>query len=154
MTSAPPTSSAQSAPGESPFFSASDAARDLTILARQFAAAFTTFAGSTSPGTDASRIGFATASRVLGEWAQAFAALVPESVLLAPARAEGAEAPFVPEASPLAMLGALDRALARISARATSVADGALLRAVAHARVDLAELRADLAPLEGSRPGV
>jgi hypothetical protein len=128
--------------------SASDTARELTLLARCFGAAFTSFAEQSQHGPPAARVGFATASRVLGEHAQAFAALVPESVLLAPARADGATALLPAGASTDAVLEGLDRSLTALQARATPVADGAVLRAASRARADLAHLGASLRSLE------
>lgn len=148
MALASPSSSSPSAAVGASFLAASDAARELTFLARRFAAAFEWFASRATLGPSGLRIRSATASRVLGEHAQAFAALVPESVLLAPARAEGAAAELAPEASAGAVLESLQRAITEISGRATPMADGALLRAVGRARVDVSDLRTTFASLE------
>lgn len=134
--------------GQTTFFSASDAARELTVLARRFTAGFEFFAASAADATTGSRIGLSTGSRMLGEHAQVFVSLIPESVLLAPARALGAAIALVPAASPAGVLDSLDRALGELAARATPVADGAMLRAVAHASADLAVLGATVRALE------
>ena len=144
-------SSSSSSPPEVagvPFLSASDAARELTVLARRFAAAFEWFASRATVGPSELRVRFATASRVLGEHAQTFAALVPESALLALARADGAAAELAPHASSGAVLESLHRAITEISGLATPIADGALVRAVGSALVDVADLRLAVASLE------
>lgn len=148
MVLASPSSSSPSEVAGGSFLSASDAARELTVLARRFAAAFEWFAARATVGPSESRVRSATASRVLGEHAQAFAALVPESVLLAPARADGAAAVLAPHASSGAVLESLHRAITEISGRATPIADGALVRAVGPALVDVTDLRSTFASLE------
>ena len=90
---------------------------------------------------------------MLGEHAQVFVSLIPESVLLAPARALGAAIALVPAESPAGVLDSLDRALGELAARATPVADGAMLRAVAHASADLAVLGATVRALEAPPSG-
>jgi hypothetical protein len=85
-------------------------------------------------------VALAAASRLLGAHAQALAALVPESVLLADARAAGERDPLVLPEAPEALLAALDAALAEVLARTTPVADGALARVGATVRAELAGL--------------
>ena len=126
-----------------------DAARELTSLARCFAAAFASFAGLSTAGPVARRTALVVASRVLGEHAQGVLGLVPESVLLADARAAGAAAPIDLPADPVAALDELDRVVAALAARATPVADGAFLRFAAHVRADLATARRALVVADG-----
>jgi hypothetical protein len=137
-----------------PFLSAHDSARLLTELARRFASEFEAFGARAEHGPPAARVQFATTGRVLGEHAQALAALVPESVLLADARAEGAAVALAQVDAPLDALEELDRALAGVARRATPVADGALLRAAARARADLGDLVRAIRALEAADPGV
>ncbi len=140
MTDAPAATSA--------FLAATEVATELTHLARVFERGFAMLgARGATPAAlpSAERVVVATASRVLGEHAAAFAALVPESVLLDAARAAGAARPVDLPPDPAALLGALDASVASLVARAGPVADGALLRHGARARSELAELRAELA---------
>ena len=128
-------------PVDPPALTAAEATFEITLLARRFASAFAAFA---HPGSDAP-VGLvaalATASRVLGEHAQTLVALVPESVLLADARAAGAAVPIEGAAEPLGELAALGRALDALVRRARPVADGALLRLATHVGADLAALQ-------------
>ncbi len=136
-----------------PTLTAAQAAEELTRLARTFAQAFHGFGASGLPDAGrsaAERLTGDRAARLLGEHAAAFAALVPESVLLAPARAAGERGvPELPDDLGAA-LGALDAAVAALTSRAGVVADGALRRVAAHVRADLALLLADL---DGMRRG-
>jgi hypothetical protein len=74
----------------------------------------------------------------------ALADLVPESVLLAPARAAGGATPLALPDRPTEIVAVLDRSLGALAARATSTADGALVRVAARLRADLALLAADV----------
>ncbi len=128
----------------SPFLTAHDSAERLTRLARAFSQLFTTLGVPHAELPAASRVARARVSRVLGEHAQVLAALVPESVLLADARAAGARSPLPLPADPAGALRALDRELAALLERSSPVADGALRRLGTRFRSELADLTRDL----------
>ena len=131
-----------SPPTDPPALTAADTASELTGLARRFTAAFESFArwSTIEPGARRRRVR-STASRILGAHAAEFAALVPESVLLADARRAGAAEPIGGAVDARTVLEELDRTIAEIAARATPSADGAFLRCAMHARADLAAIR-------------
>jgi hypothetical protein len=123
---------------------AAEAAEDLTRLSRSFERAFARFGAPGERRSPAERLAHDRSARRLGEHAAAFAALVPESVLLAPARAAGETgAADLPDDLRAALL-VLDGAVDAIAARAGRVADGALRRLAGHVRADLAGLIADI----------
>lgn len=129
-----------------PPLTARDAACELTRLAAAFAAGFAQLADAAATASSpARRVALATASRRLGVHAQDLAALVPESVLLASARAAGEADPLERPADAGELLSALDAALGAILLRATPLADGALVRAGTAMRAELAALAAGLA---------
>lgn len=108
------------------------------------AVAFETIAVSSASAHGARRIALASASRVLGEYAQLVVALVPESVLLADARALGAAAANDYPRDAEALVVALERDLAAVVAPASAVADAALLRLVPQVASGLAAARRSL----------
>ncbi len=126
-----------------PPLTAADAATELTRLAGAFAEAFTALASAAAaPGAaPGRRLALAEASRLVGAHALALAALVPESVLLADARAAGVVAPLALPDDPGALLAALDDALGAVCRRATPVADAAFVRVAAAVAHDLGALR-------------
>lgn len=133
---------------------ARDAATALTRLAGAFADGFGRLADAApAGGPPARRVALAAASRLLGAHAQALAALVPESVLLADARAAGERDPLVLPEAPEALLAALDAALAEVLARTTPVAYGALARVGATVRAELAGLLEAVAAAGAAPPG-
>jgi hypothetical protein len=128
-----------------PFLGAVDAATELTHLAQAFEHGFRVLGDPAAAGeAPARRIALATASRVLGEHAAGFAALVPESVLLADARAAGAARPVELPGDARGLVEALDLLVASLADRAAPVADGALRRHAARVRSDLAAIVRDL----------
>lgn len=112
------------------FLTAVDAATELGVLARHFAAAFDSFARLSAdrerPAAD--RVWLATFSRLCGQCAQTLADLVPESVLLADARAAAESAPVVLPEDPHEALDALIDQLKGLIARADPVANAPVLR--------------------------
>ena len=130
-----------SPPTDPPALTAADTAREFTGLARRFTSAFASFGRWSTTEPAPRRRVLSTASRILGAHAAEFAALVPESVLLADARDAGAAEPIGGAVDARTVLEELDRTIAEIAARATPSADGAFLRCAAHARADLAAIR-------------
>lgn len=131
-----------SSPTDPPALTAADTAREFTGLARRFTSAFESFAqwSTIEPEARRRRV-HSTASRILGAHAAAFAALIPESVLLADGRAAGAAEPIPDAVDATTLLEELDRTIAEMATRATPSADGAFLRCAMHARADLAAIR-------------
>ena len=131
-----------SKPIDPPALTAAGTAREFIGLARRFTLAFESFArwSTIEPGARRRRVR-STASRILGAHAAEFAALVPESVLLADARAAGAAEPIGEAVDARTVLDELDRTIAEMATRATPSADGAFLRCAMHARADLAAIR-------------
>ena len=130
-----------SKPIDPPALTAAGTAREFIALARRFTLAFESFARWSTTEPAARRRVLSTASRVLGGHAAEFAALVPESVLLADARAAGAAEPIGEAVDARTVLDELDRTIAEMATRATPSADGAFLRCAMHARADLAAIR-------------
>ncbi len=127
-------------PTDQPALTAADTAREFTGVARRFTLACEMFARWSATEPAARRRVRSTASRILGAHAAEFAALVPESVLLADARAAGVAEPIVEAVDARTVLEELDRTIAEMATRATPSADGAFLRCAMHARADLAAI--------------
>jgi len=130
-----------------------DAARGYTELARRCEALFATL-GRLAPqlGSDAATVAVATLARRLGRHSAAWAALVPESVLLEDARASAQEAPPVGDGidAALAAVDALRVDLERFLTRSSDVADA---DARALARAVLGDIDASWAELRPSTTG-
>jgi len=127
-----------------PWLTAAEAAFALSRLGEGLAAAFETIAVSSASAYGVRRVALASRSRVLGEHAQSVVTLVPESVLLADARALGSVAANDYPRDAEALVVALERDLATISAQASEVADAALLRLIPQVASDLAAARRSL----------
>jgi hypothetical protein len=123
------------------FWSQRDAAREYTRLAHACEALFAAL-GSLAPrlAEPAAANAAATLARRLGEAAPQWSALVPESVLLGDARAEGALEPIVVDAEPAPVveaLGALSRDLHALLDVTTEVADASARRLAARLVADV-----------------
>jgi hypothetical protein len=126
------------------FLTAAGAAEELTRLACSFERASSRFGAPGAGRTPAERLTHDRAARRLGEHAAALAALVPESVLLAPARAAGQERVPAPPDDLRATLVGLDDAVEALASQAGPVADGELRRLAGQVRADLLALVADV----------